>query len=128
MENLDICPLRCDNNEVKKISLWACSAVGSAPHSHCGGRGFESLQVHQVNPGDFRKKVAGVFLFLSFQAPVGETQQELSTPETSILVFPLCGIDSAASALGIKAKSITTHSSMESARFLVFIENNPFPF
>ena len=25
----------------------ACSAVGSAPHSHCGGRGFESLQVHQ---------------------------------------------------------------------------------
>ena len=52
--------------------------------SHCGGRGFESLQVHQVNPGDFRKKVAGVFLFLSFQAPVGETQQELSTPETSI--------------------------------------------
>ena len=48
---------------------------------------FESLQVHQVNPGDFRKKVAGVFLFLSFQAPVGETQQELFTPETSILVF-----------------------------------------
>lgn len=45
---------------------------------------FESLQVHQVNPGDFRKKVAGVFLFLSFQAPVGETQQELFTPETSI--------------------------------------------
>ena len=45
---------------------------------------FESLQVHQVNPGDFRKKVAGAFLFLSFQAPVGETQQELSTPETSI--------------------------------------------
>ena len=27
---------------------WACSAVGSAPHSHCGGRGFESLQVHQA--------------------------------------------------------------------------------
>ena len=26
---------------------WACSAVGSAPHSHCGGREFESLQVHQ---------------------------------------------------------------------------------
>ena len=47
MENLDICPLRCDNNEVKKISLWACSAVGSAPHSHCGGRRFESDQVHK---------------------------------------------------------------------------------
>ena len=25
----------------------ACSAVGSAPHSHCGGREFESPQVHQ---------------------------------------------------------------------------------
>ena len=49
MENLDICPLRCDNNEVKKISLWACSAVGSAPHSHCGGRRFESDQVHWKN-------------------------------------------------------------------------------
>ena len=48
MENLDICPLRCDNNEVKKISLWACSAVGSAPHSHCGGSRFESDQVHET--------------------------------------------------------------------------------
>lgn len=25
---------------------WACSAAGSASHSHCGGRRFESDQVH----------------------------------------------------------------------------------
>ena len=30
--------------------MWACSAVGSASHSHCGGREFESPQVHQVSP------------------------------------------------------------------------------
>ena len=48
MENLDICSPWCDNNEVKRISLWACSAVGSAPHSHCGGRRFESDQVHET--------------------------------------------------------------------------------
>ena len=45
--NLELIDLdQLDNNEVKKISLWACSAVGSAPHSHCGGRRFESDQVH----------------------------------------------------------------------------------
>ena len=37
---------------------WACSAVGSASHSHCGGRGFESLQVHQ------RKKLPSGSFFL----------------------------------------------------------------
>ena len=26
---------------------WACSAAGSALHSHCRGREFESPQVHQ---------------------------------------------------------------------------------
>ena len=31
--------------------IWACSAVGSAPHSHCGGREFESPQVHQQKGG-----------------------------------------------------------------------------
>ena len=33
---------------IARVVRWACSAVGSAPHSHCGGRGFESLQVHHV--------------------------------------------------------------------------------
>ena len=33
---------------------WACSAVGSAPQWHCGGRGFESHQVHLFS---FIKKV-----------------------------------------------------------------------
>ena len=32
---------------IEKWSIWACSAVGSASHSHCGGRRFESDQVHQ---------------------------------------------------------------------------------
>ena len=27
---------------------WACSAAGSALHSHCRGREFESPQVHQI--------------------------------------------------------------------------------
>ena len=31
---------------IEKWSTWACSAVGSASHSHCGGRRFESDQVH----------------------------------------------------------------------------------
>ena len=57
MENLDIYPPWCDNNEVKKISLWACSAVGSAPHSHCGGRRFESDQVHEKTPFPLRDGV-----------------------------------------------------------------------
>ena len=30
------------------INKRACSAVGSASHSHCGGREFESPQVHQT--------------------------------------------------------------------------------
>ena len=30
------------------MCIWACSAAGSASHSHCGGRRFESDQVHQM--------------------------------------------------------------------------------
>lgn len=28
------------------IFVWGISAVGSAPHSHCGGHGFESRILH----------------------------------------------------------------------------------
>ena len=31
--------------------LWARSAAGSASHSHCGGREFESPRVHQMDIG-----------------------------------------------------------------------------
>ena len=35
-------------NKLFYISVaWACSAAGSALHSHCRGRRFESDQVHQ---------------------------------------------------------------------------------
>ena len=30
----------------RERNIWACSAVGSALHSHCRGRRFESDQVH----------------------------------------------------------------------------------
>lgn len=32
------------------IFLWGISAVGSAPHSHCGGHGFESRILHLKYP------------------------------------------------------------------------------
>ena len=44
---------------IGKHLIWACSAVGSAPHSHCGGRRFESDQVHQKE----RHAAGRVFLF-----------------------------------------------------------------
>ena len=49
---------------------WACSAAGSAPHSHCGGREFESLQVHQIEP----PASAGVFIWWN-QAAGNRTHQ-----------------------------------------------------
>ena len=50
---------------VQNKQIRACSAVGSAPHSHCGGRRFESDQVHQEKPWNLR--FHGFFLtFLSF--------------------------------------------------------------
>ncbi len=32
---------------IRPAPWWACSSSGRAPHSHCGGKGFESPQVHQ---------------------------------------------------------------------------------
>ena len=32
------------------IFVWGISAVGSAPHSHCGGHGFESRMLHYMIP------------------------------------------------------------------------------
>lgn len=43
--------------------IWACSAVGSALHSHCRGRGFESLQVH--HPKKITAKLAVIFCLTS---------------------------------------------------------------
>ena len=42
------------------IFVWGISAVGSAPHSHCGGHGFESRILHQRKPLIF----SGFSLFL----------------------------------------------------------------
>ncbi len=42
---------KCLNSAIMNelvVFVWACSAVGSASHSHCGGRRFESDQVHQT--------------------------------------------------------------------------------
>ena len=44
MEELD----SADLQRYTFYKVWACSAAGSAPHSHCGGREFESPQVHQI--------------------------------------------------------------------------------
>ena len=55
-------PLRIPRNTRAQVKLakslawpkeWGpcCVAFGSAPHSHCGGRGFESLRVHQKYRG-----------------------------------------------------------------------------
>ena len=46
---------------LKQTEKRACSAAGSAPHSHCGGRRFESDQVHQkrtfvcIDKGSFQR-------------------------------------------------------------------------
>ena len=48
---------------VQNKQIWACSAVGSAPHSHCGGRRFESDQVHQE---ENHCSYSAVVLFLYF--------------------------------------------------------------
>ena len=44
--------LLCQHNDSRAANIpWACSAVGSAFGSHPRGRGFESLQVHQLDIG-----------------------------------------------------------------------------
>ena len=69
--NLELIDLdQLDNNEVKKISLWACSAVGSASHSHCGGRRFESDQVHQEENHCSYSAVVLFYIFAS-KIPIG---------------------------------------------------------
>ena len=35
---------------MRRLNDWACSSVGRAPQWHCGGQGFESLQVHLKFP------------------------------------------------------------------------------
>ena len=57
MENLDIGSCGAIIMRSKKISLWACSAVGSAPHSHCGGRRFEPIRSTEKTPFPLRDGV-----------------------------------------------------------------------
>ena len=47
------------------MQLRACSAAGSAPHSHCGGREFESPQVHRKKKPPL---VGGFFLWYGIHA------------------------------------------------------------
>ena len=47
------------SKNIQNNQIWACSAVGSASHSHCGGRRFESDQVHQKKP--WNHKFRGFF-------------------------------------------------------------------
>ena len=35
----------------RHLKTRACSSSGRAPHSHCGGKGFESPQVHKSGCG-----------------------------------------------------------------------------
>ena len=45
----------------QKAAMWACSAVGSALHSHCRGRRFESDQVHHFEKN--HRQIGGDFSF-----------------------------------------------------------------
>ena len=51
-EDAGIClsPRRGKEGQPQWVLLRADSSAGRAPHSHCGGRGFESHSVHQIWP------------------------------------------------------------------------------
>ena len=53
------------------IFVWGISAVGSAPHSHCGGHGFESRMLHirQELPAEGRKLFFIFTALLTSRAP-----------------------------------------------------------
>ena len=57
----------------------ACSSVGRAPRSQCGGRGFDSHQVHHFIKNDR-------FLYPDFHLPLKTTKDCVHSPQSTLLI------------------------------------------
>ena len=63
----------------QKAAIWACSAVGSALHSHCRGRRFESDQVHHFEKN--HRQIGGDFCLTTIIPQTEENSDHFWDPQ-----------------------------------------------